>query len=183
MSRTFQYDIMTEIKDRWSPRAFSPEPVSEEQIMTLLEAARFAPSCNNEQPWRFLVAQNSERLQRMRSALNEGNRRWAENAPVLIMILSKKTFTRNGKENYWNMFDAGTAWGYLSLEAQRQGLYSHAMGGFNKELARSLFSVSDDYHIITIVAVGKPGEKRMLDEDLLDREKPADRTPLRDLLL
>ncbi|QSX08423.1 nitroreductase family protein [Alkalibacter rhizosphaerae] len=183
MNRTFEYEIMPEIKERWSPRAFSQDAVSETDLFALLEAARYAPSCNNEQPWRFIVAQEGDRLQRMRSILNDGNRRWAIQAPVLILILSKKNFESNGKENHWSMFDAGTAWGYLSLEAQRRGLYTHAMGGYNRNLARSLFSIPDDYQIITVVAVGKPGDKWKLDEDLLDREKPNVRKNLEDLFL
>lgn len=182
MNRTFQYDIMPEIKERWSPRAFSRDPISQEDLYAILEAARYAPSCNNEQPWRFLVAQDGDRLQRMRSVVNDSNRRWAIQAPVLILILAKKNFARNDKENYWSMFDAGTAWGYMSLEAHRRGLYTHAMGGFNRNLAHSLFSISEDYHVIAVVALGKPGDKWKLPEDLLEREHPNTRVPLDELL-
>lgn len=182
MNRTFHSDIMPEIKERWSPRAFSQDPVSQEDLYAVLEAARYAPSCNNEQPWRILVAQEGDRLQRMRSVINESNRRWAIDAPVLILILSKKNFQNNDKENYWSMFDAGTSWGYLSLEAHRRGLYTHAMGGFNRNLARSLFSIPEDYHIISVVALGKPGDKWKLPEDLLDREHPNIRWELEQLI-
>lgn len=183
MNRTFHHDIMPEIKERWSPRAFSLDPIPEEDLNAILEAASFAPSCTNEQPWRFIVAQDGDRLHRMRSILDEGNRRWAVQAPVLILILSLKNFLRNNKENHWSMFDAGSAWGFMSLEAHRRGLYTHAMGGYNRNLARSLFDISDDYHIITVVAVGKPGDKWQLPVDLLDREKPNTRLALEDLLL
>lgn len=102
---------------------------------------------------------------------------------VLILIASKRTFTLNGKENYWHMFDAGTAWGYFSLEAQRRGLITHAMGGFNREKAREEFNVPDDYTIITVIALGYYGQKGDLSEDLQSREHPEDRMKISRLIL
>lgn len=183
MERTFKYEIMPEIKSRWSPRAFSNEKISKDDIMALIEAARYAPSCFNEQPWRFIVADNHETLTKIRSILAPSNQIWADKAPVLIIILSKKTFDRNGKDNYWNMFDAGTAWGYMSLEAQRRGLITHAMGGFSKDKTREAFEITDDYNIITVVAVGKYGNKENLTEELQDREHPETRMEIEELLL
>lgn len=181
--RTFNHEIMPEIKERWSPRAFSGEPVQKSDIMALLEAARYAPSCFNEQPWRFIVADEETSLNKTRSVLTPSNQVWANSAPVLIMILSKKTFTANGKDNYWHMFDAGTAWGYLSLEAQRRNLITHAMGGFSRNSARTAFDIPEDYDIITIVAVGRYGNKEALNQDLQEREQPQPRKDTEDLLL
>lgn len=183
MNRTFHYDIMPEIKHRWSARAFSAEKIEKEEIYALLEAARYAPSCFNEQPWRFLVADEEKNLEKMRGILTPKNQSWANKAPVLILIASKKTFEYDGSKNYWNMFDAGTAWGYLSLEAQKRGLIAHAMGGFDREKARSVFYLADDLTIITVVAVGRYGIKESLSDEQQQQEYPQTRDEIKDLLL
>jgi len=183
MERTFNYDIMPEIKQRWSPRAFSSEKIPHEEILALLEAARYAPSCFNEQPWRFIVADDEPALTKLRGVLTPTNQSWANAAPVLILILAEKHFLLNGNPNYWHMFDTGTAWGYLTLEAQRRGLITHAMGGFSKDGARAAFNIPDEYDIITVAAVGKYGNKDDLNEDLREREQPADRKNIKELIL
>jgi uncharacterized membrane protein YbaN (DUF454 family)/nitroreductase len=183
MNRTFNYDIMPEIKQRWSARAYSAEQIAKDEIVALLEAARYAPSCFNEQPWRFLVADDEETLEKMRGILTPKNQSWANKAPVLILIASKKNFEYDGKKNYWNMFDAGTAWGYLSLEAQKRGLITHAMGGFDREKARSVFNLADDLNIITVVAVGRYGLPESLSDELREQEFPQTREEIKDLLL
>ena len=183
MERQFKYDIMPEIKERWSMRAFSEEKIDRDEIMAVIEAATFAPSCFNEQPWRFIIADDDEKLGKMRSILLEGNQIWANSAPVLIAVLSKKAFTYNLKENFWNMFDTGTAWGYLSLEAHRRGLATHAMGGFSKKRLREVFDIPDEYETICIVALGKPGDKEKLPENLKEREKPDTRKGIEEILL
>jgi len=177
MARDFLYDISPDIQQRWSPRAFSSESITGE-VMALLEAARYAPSAFNEQPWRFVVASEPEELTVMRSVLVEANQVWANTAPVLLAVLAKQTFSHNGKPNAWHTFDTGTAWGYLSLEAQRRGLISHAMAGFDKEKARVVLQVPDDYAVVTMVAVGKLGRKEDLPPMLQEREAPASRKPL-----
>ena len=183
MERVFKYDIMTEIKERWSMRAFSKEKIDKEEIMAVIEAASFAPSCFNEQPWRFIIADEEDSLKRMRAILLEGNQVWANTAPVLIAILSKKTFDYNGKDNFWNMFDAGTAWGYLSLEAHKRGLATHAMGGFSKKRLREEFNIPDEYETICVVALGKSGDKESLPENLKSRERPDIRKDIKELIL
>lgn len=183
MARTFNYDIMPEIQNRWSPRAFDTLPIPREDVMALLEAAHYAPSCFNEQPWRFILADEEDTLSRMRSILNPANQAWASSAPVLLLIVSHKTFGQNGKDNYWHMFDAGTAWGFLSLEAERRHLITHAMAGFSKERARAAFTISDDYDLITVVAIGRYGNKSSLNEELQLREHPETRKDIDDLLL
>lgn len=182
-NRNFTTDILKEIKERWSPRAFSNERINDEDIMGILEAARYAPSCFNEQPWRFIVAKSDESLKKMRNILAESNQVWANNAPVLILILAKKNFDFNGKENYWHMFDAGTSWGYMSLEAQRRGLITHAMGGFSKQKAKEVFNIGDEYSIIAVVAVGKLGDKEKLPEDIEKREVPGNRKSIQELII
>lgn len=183
MERNFRYDVMAEIKERWSPRAFSKDKISRADIHTLLEAARYAPSCFNEQPWRFLIADTEDSLTKMRSVLNEKNQVWANKAPVLILICAQKTFSHNDKDNYWNMFDAGTAWGFLSLEAHRIGLITHAMGGFSRKKAAEVFEIAEDLDIITVVALGKMGDPSLLPEELKKEEFPKTRKEIEDFLL
>ena len=183
MEREFDYDILPEIKNRWSPRALASDPIAKEDVRALLEAARYAPSCFNEQPWRFILAENDETLVKMRSVLAPMNQKWANRAPLLLMILAKKTFEANGKANAWHMFDTGTAWGYLSLEAQRRGLITHAMGGFSQTMARDIYRIPEDYEIVSIVAVGKRGDEGQLDKELQERESPGLRKNISDLLI
>jgi len=181
--REFNFEIMTQIKERWSPRAFSSEKIEEEDINAILEAARYAPSCFNEQPWRFIVAKEEVELAKMLDILTPQNQIWAKNAPVLLLILSKKTFELDGRENYWNMFDTGTAWGYLSLEAQRRGLITHAMGGFSKAKASEAYNISEQYTIIAVVAVGKYGNFNELPDALKEREVPETRKALDEIII
>ena len=183
MDREFNYEIMTEIKERWSPRAFSEKAVAEDDLMALLEAARYAPSCNNEQPWRFLIANDEVKLVRMREVLDPGNQKWASRAPVLILIAAEKEFLKNGNDNRFSCFDSGTAWGYLSLEAQRRGLITHGMGGFSVEKARETFNITERYEIITVIAVGYYGSKDQLSEYNQGREYPNKRKEIEELLL
>ncbi len=182
-NRQSQYDIMDEIQERWSPRAFSSESISDEDVFALIEAASFAPSCFNEQPWKFIIIKEPLELQQMQSTLTESNQQWANKAPILILILANKIFRENGKDNYWHMFDAGTAWGYLSLEAQNRGLITHAMGGFSRDEASKLFALSDDYSILTVVAVGKYGNINDLTNDLKLREEPQSRKNIEQLII
>lgn len=181
--REFNVEIMEEIKERWSPRAISREKISDEDLNAILEAARYAPSCFNEQPWRFLVAKEDESHSKMVGVLTASNQVWAKNAPVLILVLAKRLFDQNGKENYWHMFDAGTAWGYLSLEAQRRGLVTHAMGGFSKEKAREAFGISEEYDLMAVVAVGKYGNINDLPDDLKEREEQGVRLDLDKIII
>lgn len=183
MTRDFNYDIMAEIKERWSPRAFSAEPLDQADLMALFEAARYAPSCFNDQPWRFIVAQTKDELDKMRGILVESNLVWAKHAPILVLVLSQKLFSVNGKENYWHMFDAGTAWGYLSLEAARRGLITHAMGGFSRKKAQEIYNIPEDMSVIAVVAIGKPGRKEDLPLELEEREVPGLRRPLESFFL
>jgi len=183
MERVFSHEIMPEIQSRWSPRAFSTKPVAASELQALLEAARYAPSCSNEQPWRFLITDSEDKLARLRGVLDEGNQVWANKAPVLILVTSKKQFAKTGKDNHWQMFDSGTAWGYLSLEAERRGLVTHAMGGFDREKTRREFSIPDDLEVITVIAVGYYGHKSELSAINQQREQPQTRKEIAEILL
>lgn len=182
--RDFNFDIMAEIKERWSPRAFSEKEVSKEDLLSLIEAARYAPSCFNEQPWKFLLMYKNDHLNVTRSILVDSNRIWADKAPAFIIIVAKNTFDLDGKDNYWSKFDAGTAWGFLALEAQNRGMITHAMGGFKRELAREKLNIPIGYDILAVVAVGYIGDRySLVTDDLIDREEPGLRKPIEEIYL
>ncbi len=181
--REIRHDILPEIRDRWSPRAFDPDrPVSDGDLLALLEAARQAPSCMNEQPWRFLVARTEESRRKLVGVLAGRNPAWAKDAPVLLLVLAVQAFEETGKPNRWHLFDTGTAWGFLSLEAQRRGLVTHAMGGVRVDQARAAFAIPEDMSIVCAVAVGYYGDPARLEPDLREREHPSPREPLESLL-
>lgn len=168
----FAHPVHELIQKRWSPRAFSSQPVEHEKVMTLLEAARWAASSGNEQPWRFIWAarEHAERYDRLFECLNEGNRKWAGTAPVLIMTLVKTLLTRNNKPNRWALHDLGLAIGNLTTQASALDLYVHSMGGFSVEKARQLFDLPSEVDPVTVIAVGYLGPPDQLPADLKERE-------------
>lgn len=151
---------------RWSARAFSDRQVTPKQVASLLEAARWAPSAYNEQPWRFIVASKSdpETYGKLLGSLLELNQLWARSAPVLILILAKKTFTHNGTPNLYAVHDAGMAAANMALQATALGLSVHFMAGFNHAAARDAFQIPSDYDFGAAVAVGYPGDPATLPE-------------------
>lgn len=181
--RTFKYDLLKEIKDRWSARAFSSKKVSKEDVYAIIEAASYAPSSINEQPWRFIVGFDPETLRLLQDSLIPSNLEWAQHAPVLIGLISKRTHTKNGKENAYHQFDAGSAFSFLSLEATKRGLIAHSMGGFDKEMIRKSFNISDDFSILLIIAVGYHGDKSTLSESQQAREFPSLRKNLEEIII
>ncbi len=165
--------------DRWSPRAFSPEPVAPADLEAVFEAARWAPSANNEQPWRFVFASTEQARRRFVQALVPFNQQWAQHAPVLIFVLTRRHFVRNSKPNRWAAFDAGAAWMALALAARGRGLYSHAMGGFDQELALQVCGVDGaEYEVMAAVALGRRADPARLDAGLREREQPSGRKPM-----
>jgi len=165
--------------DRWSPRSFLDEPLRPEQISALFEAARWAPSCYNDQPWHFRYAIKPQDRASFAAALVEKNREWARNAPMLLFVLARKGFGQTGKPNRHAMFDAGAAWMSLAIQARRLGLYAHGMAGFSVEKAAEVMHVSlDEYEIMAAVAVGRRGDPSSLSEDMAAVEKPNGRKPL-----
>lgn len=166
---------------RWSPRALRPEALSEEQMRSLFEAARWAPSSYNGQPWRFLYARRgSEHWQRLFDLLVEFNQKWADDAGALIVVLSQ-TKTDSGKSRRTHSFDAGSAWQNLALQATSMGLAAHAMEGFDYDRAREELGVPDDLAVEAMIAVGYPGDRDSLPEDLREREEPSGRKPLSEI--
>ncbi len=153
-----QAPIADFIARRWSPRDFDAgRPVEHEKLASCLEAARWAPSCYNEQPWRFLVTdrfRTPAAWQQLFNTLSSGNRGWAANAPVLVLISSKLHFTRNGKPNRWAAYDAGQAALAFSLQAADLGLATHQIGGFNAAQARKAFNIPPAFELLAVMALG-----------------------------
>ncbi|SET53218.1 Nitroreductase [Salinibacillus kushneri] len=171
--RQADYDIDSIYLDRWSPRSFSEKEVPEEILMSVFEAARWAPSAMNMQPWRFIIARNQEDREKFHSFIMEGNLKWCKKAPVLAVIISNK-------EDGSHAFDTGTAWGYMSLEAWKKGLITHPMGGFHKDKAREVLNIPEEYDIQALIAIGYQGEKEDLPEDLQKREQRSERRPVKE---
>lgn len=167
--------------ERWSPRAFSTKPVDKEKVLCLLEAARWAPSAGNFQPWSFIYAHEEKDREKFLSFIHESNVAWCHRAPVFILILSRKTVSEEGVENPFASFDTGAAWGYLSLEAHRQGLITRAMGGFDKEKAREWLGIPDSYHLEAVVAVGYHDPQANLEARDARREEASDRRKIEDI--
>ena len=167
---------------RWSPRAMSGEPLAERELLTLFEAARWAPSAYNEQEWRFLYARrDSQHWPTFFGLLVEANQAWCHRAAALIVVLSHKVFTRNGKPNPVHTFDAGAAFENLALQGTALGLVVHGMAGFERDKARTALSVPGDYDIEAMIAVGHPGDPAELPPELREREIPSDRKPVSEI--
>jgi nitroreductase len=166
------------ILNRWSPRAFQAKPVPDADLEAVLEAARWAPSCFNEQPCRFIIARKPEDLERLRACLTSKNRVWADRVPVLLVVVSHPRFAYDQRPNRWHEFDAGTAWGYLALEAARRGLAAHGMAGFSDKKVRETFGIPGDWGVHAVVALGYPGSKQQLPAELQEQETPSTRRPL-----
>jgi nitroreductase len=164
------------ILQRWSPRAMSGEMVAVDELMRLFEAARWAPSSFNEQPWRFVVGmKDSETWNVLFDTLVPFNQTWAANASALILIISKRRFSHNKQLNGTHSFDTGAAWQNMALQGSAMGLVIHGMAGFDAEAVRSKCGISDEYSIEAMVAVGKIGHKSVLPEYMQEGETPSSR--------
>lgn len=167
------------ILNRWSPRAFSPEPVPGETLRTLFEAARWAPSCYNDQPWVFIYSASEDDRLKFLEILVDQNQVWAKNAPVLAFLFARRDFARTGKPNRWAVFDCGAAWMSLTIQARLMGLYTHGMAGYHRNMAYEVLGVPEkEYEVICAIAIGRYGDPSGLPEDLRAMEKPNDRKPL-----
>jgi nitroreductase len=164
---------------RWSPRAMSGEPLSEEELLRLFEAARWAPSTYNEQEWRFLYARrDTPQWPLFFDLLMEANQVWCRRAAVLAVVLARKVFTRNGKPNPVHVFDCGSAWENLALQATTMGLVAHGMAGFDFDKARTALQVPDHFAVAAMFALGRPGDPVDLPPELRERETLSGRRPV-----
>ena len=175
------------IRERWSPRAFSPPSLPHDILRSLFEAARWAPSSNNEQPWAFIVATQEDPAShaKMLSTLAQTNQAWAKHAPVLAMAVSKLAFTRNGNANRNAFYDTGAAVAYLTTEATARGLFVHQMAGFDRDKVVESFSIPGGWEPIAAFVIGYPGEPdSLLDRPLRERElAPRSRKPLSEIVM
>lgn len=181
--RQSEYDIDPQFISRWSPRAFSAETINEETLFSLFEAARWAPSASNSQPWRFVYAlRGSTSWDSFLALLNENNQKWAGKASALVVLISKTTFIRQGESEPSHLrnhsFDSGAAWASLAFQAQKSGLRTHAIGGFNRNRAREVLGVPEGYSVEVAIAIGRQAERASLPPDLQEREQPNQRRPL-----
>jgi nitroreductase len=164
---------------RWSPRAMSGEPLGETDLMKLLEAARWAPSAFNNQPWRFLYSVRDDRnWPTFYGLLKEKNSRWCRNAGALIVMVSKTTFDHSGTFSRTHSFDTGAAWMSLALQGSLLGLVVHGMQGFDYDRAREELNVPEDHQVEAMCAVGYPGGLDLLDKDFHENERPKGRKEL-----
>ena len=179
-----QFPLHDLLKRRWSPRAFSEQPVEPDMLLALLEAARWAPSSSNEQPWRFVVATKDQPVEydRLLACLVEGNRKWAFRAPVLILSVACMNFEDEGKPNRHAVHDVGLATENLLLQATALGLVAHPMAGFDIEKAQTDLKIPSGYEPVAMIAVGYPGELSVLPDYLQQRElKPRERKTLAEI--
>lgn len=187
-SRVSPHPIDRLFLDRWSPRAFTGEPIPEAELATLLEAARWAPSSYNSQPWRLLYARrDTPHWPTFFGLLNEFNQSWAARAAALVIIVSREKFLPPGASaeipSHSHSFDAGAAWAHLALQAIRSGWHAHAMVGFDIEGVGAALNVPDGYRVEAAIAIGRRGDPSLLPERTAAREKPSDRLPLNEIAL
>jgi len=171
------------IARRWSGRAFDPvRPVADRDILALLEAARWAPSCYGDQPWRYIVCNkrtNPEAWEKLLACLSDGNRSWARHAPLLILVSADNFMARDGRANRWGQYDTGAATMNLCLQATELGLMAHQMGGFDAQMARKLFDIPVHCTPMAVLAVGYQVSESALAPDIRERElQPRMRRPL-----
>ena len=182
-----QYPIHGLLADRWSPRAFdSDRPVEIEKLQAVLEAARWAPSCFNDQPWRFIVCNrhtDKDAWENAAAVLADKNQLWARQAPVLILVCSDGLFGHNSQQNRWAQFDAGAASMSMCLQATAAGLFTHQMGGFDLAAAKSVFEIPAAVTPLAMMALGYQGRIENLDAAFVDAEQqPRVRKPAADIV-
>lgn len=172
------------IFNRWSPRSMTGEEMSEKELMALFEAARWAPSSYNNQPWRFLFARkNTPSWPLFFDLMIDFNKEWVKNASAIVLAISAKNFEHNNKPARTHSFDTGAAWMALALEGAGKGLVVHGMEGFDYERARIDLEIPDDYQVEALIAIGRRGAIQDLPEDLQKREVPSSRKIARDIAI
>jgi len=171
-SSEFESPIIEVIRNRRSRRAYADQPVEKEKIASLFEAARWAPSSVNEQPWIYIYAtrEQPDLWNRIFESLNDSNKVWVKNAPLLIASFVRKNFTLNERPNAAARYDLGAANAFLSLQATHLGLNVHQMGGYNTEILKANLHVPDTHEPVIVLAIGYPGKVEILPEHLQVRE-------------
>lgn len=178
-TRKVQFPVNEIFPNRWSPRAMSGESISDNELFTLFEAARWTPSSFNNQPWRFIYAKrNTDSWTPIFDLMGEFNQSWTQHAAVLLVVVSKNNFEHNHKLSRTHSFDTGAAWQSLALQASLMGLVAHGMEGFDYEKAQKDLHIPADHTVEAMVAIGRPGKKENLPAALQEREQPSDRKPV-----
>jgi nitroreductase len=179
-----EFPIESFFLERWSPRSFTPSDMPEVDLMSLFEAARWAPSSFNNQPWRFLyVRRGSDAWPLFFDLLVGVNQGWARNASVLVVVVSNTQFDHTGKPSITHSFDAGAAWQNLALQAWIKGYVAHAMQGFDYEKAASVLEIPIEFAVEAMIAIGKQGPKEQLPAELQAREAQNSRRPMRESIV
>ena len=182
--RTPTYPIDPMILHRYSSRAMSKELIKNDELMTLFEAARWAPSSYNNQPWRFLYAQReTPHWDLFFSLLLPANQVWAKNASTLVVLISRNLFEKNGKPSRCHSFDAGSAFENLALQGVKNGFVVHPMQGFDDIKAKTALCIPDVFSVEIMIAIGKPGKKDDLPKELAEKETFTERRPLSDIVI
>ena len=181
-----QVPVQETIAERWSGRAYDAgKKVSAEQTLALLEAARWAPSCYGDQPWRFIVWDkhvDAANWQKGFDCLMPGNQSWVKDAPLLLLITASSLFNHNSQPNRWGQYDSGAAAENLCLQAASMGLMAHQMGGFDADQARQVFAIPEQFALMAMMAVGYPADVATLSGEVLQRETaPRQRRTLGEL--
>jgi nitroreductase len=170
-----EYPVIDVIARRWSPRAFDARPIEPEKLHSLFEAARWAPSSSNEQPWSFVYAtkENSAQFNALVSCLVDANQRWAKDAPVLMCSIASLTFVRHGKPNRHALHDTGMAMANLLAQATSLNIFVHQMAGFDMNKAREVLAIPETHDPVAFAAIGYAGDETKLPDDLRQREVAA----------
>ena len=183
-NRKLEYKCDDIFPKRWSPRAMSGEDLSDEELMILFEAAKWAPSTYNTQPWRFLYAKRgTKEWEKFFNLLAEPNQVWCKNAAVLMVLISNKNFEYNGKPDGTHSLCSGSAWQNIALQASMNDFVTHGMAGFDYEKAKEILKIPDDYNVEMMIAIGKPGKKEDLPEQLQKIEAPSDRKKIKEIAI
>ena len=182
-NREVEFNVNEIFPKRWSPRAMSGEDVSDENLKILFEAARWEPSSYNNQPWRFIYAKKgTEHWSKLFDLLAEPNQAWCKNAGVLVVTISRNNFEFNDKPTVTHTFDAGSAWMSLALQGSMKGLVVHGMEGFDKNKAKEVLEVPDNYSIEMMFAIGQLGKKEDLSEEMQKMELQSDRKKVSEII-
>ncbi len=182
--RKTEYDINPLILNRWSPRSMTGEEFSDNELMPLFEAAKWAPSSYNGQPWRFIYAKrNTKHWDKLFNLLVDFNKQWCRNAAALVVVVSRNNFEHNEKPAQTHSFDTGAAWENLALEAASRGLAVHGMQGFDYGKARSDLEIPEGYTVEAMMAIGKRGKKEGLPAEMQEMEIPSTRKPLKEIIM
>lgn len=177
------YPIQPYLLNRWSPRSMTGEDLSDDELMPLFEAARWAPSSYNSQPWRILYAKRkTPEWDIFYDLLIDFNKEWCKNAAVLLVLVSRNTFEKNNKPSVTHSYDTGAAWMSIALEGNARGLVVHGMSGFDYDAARKNLEVPEGYTVEAMAAIGKRAPKERLPPPIQEKEQPSTRKPLNEII-